>query len=62
MSIVRKRNKPESKCDECEREAACYKDGRLFGYISLADVEVYPELGRNGHAMLRIGESCPKEG
>lgn len=56
----KKRNKPETECDKCERSAECYKAGILFGYISLADVEVYPEYNRNGHVTLRIGESCPK--
>ena len=59
--MLTKRNKPETECDGCEHAAECYKDGRLFGYISLADVEVYPEYGRNGHVALRIGEQCPKE-
>ncbi len=52
-------NKPETKCDRCERQAECYKEGRLVGYTSLSDIYVYSELGGHGHAMKGIGETCP---
>ena len=54
------RNIPETKCDICIRAATCYQEGRLFGYTSLADMEVRPEFGRHGHAMIGIGESCAR--
>lgn len=54
-------NRKVTQCDGCERVEQCYKDGVVFGFTLLEDVEVYPELNRQGHADIRIGEHCPKK-
>lgn len=53
-------NRKHSQCDGCDRAEKCYNEKVIFGYMLSEDMEVYPEIGGNGHAAIRLGESCPK--
>ena len=48
-------------CDKCDRRGECYKEGRLYTYTSLRDMEYDPKYGgKYAHGILQMGEFCPK--
>ena len=48
-------------CDRCDRRGECFKEGRLFTFNSVRDMQ-YDSMydGKWGHGVLNFGEICPK--
>lgn len=49
-------------CDACDRVRTCYDEGRLMLFTTLSDMEFHPLFREEQacHAMLNIGQHCPK--